>query len=116
MIVDQAYGRIATVHGGNGFEAGLHVFAITPQGTALIEANRDIRCNLAGVGGTPNGSVWDNGIQEIDIKTGLVRWEWSSLDHVGLAKPMTPRATPRPPTRSTSSTSTRSRRSRATIC
>ena len=31
-----------------------------------------------------DGSLWDNVIQEIDIKTGLVRWEWSSLDHVAL--------------------------------
>ena len=84
VIFDQSYRRIAVVHAGNGFEPGLHAFTITPRGTALIEANRDIRCDLAGLGATPDGSLWDNVIQEIDIKTGLVRWEWSSLDHVAL--------------------------------
>ena len=84
VIFDQSYQRIAVVHGGNGFEPGLHAFTITPQGTALIEANRDVRCDLAAVGGTRDGSLWDDVIQEIDIKTGLVRWEWSSLDHVAL--------------------------------
>jgi hypothetical protein len=84
VIFGQSYRRIAVVHAGNGFEPGLHAFTITPQGTALIEANRDIRCDLAGVGAARDGSLWDNVIQEIDIKTGLVRWEWSSLDHVAL--------------------------------
>jgi hypothetical protein len=84
VIFDQSYQRIAVVHAGNGFEPGLHAFTLTSRGTALIEANRDIRCDLAGVGATPDGSLWDNVIQEIDIKNGLVRWEWSSLDHVAL--------------------------------
>lgn len=84
VIFDRSYQRIAVVRAGNGFEPGLHAFTITPRGTALIEANRDVRCDLAGVGATADGSLWDNVIQEIDIKTGLVRWEWSSLDHVAL--------------------------------
>ena len=84
VVFDQSYRPAAIVRAGNGFEAGLHAFIITSQGTALIEANRDIRCDLAGLGAAASASVWDNVIQEIDIKTGLVRWEWSSLEHVAL--------------------------------
>jgi hypothetical protein len=35
-------------------------------------------------GGPADGAVSDSLIQEIDVRTGLVRYEWTSLDHVGL--------------------------------
>jgi hypothetical protein len=35
-------------------------------------------------------------VQEIDMKTGLVRWEWHSIDHVGVSESETP--TPTKPT------------------
>jgi hypothetical protein len=30
--------------------------------------------------------VLDNAVQEIDVKTGLVRWEWHSLDHIAVTE------------------------------
>ncbi len=36
--------------------------------------------------GARGGAIVDTAIQEIDIKTGLVRWEWHSLDHVGASE------------------------------
>ena len=32
--------------------------------------------------GARDGTITDTAVQEIDMKTGLVRWEWHSLDHV----------------------------------
>jgi hypothetical protein len=37
------------------------------------------------VGGPRNGAVADTLLQEIDLRTGLVMYEWHSLDHVPLA-------------------------------
>jgi hypothetical protein len=34
------------------------------------------------VGGARNGTLIDTAVQEVDMKTGLVRWEWHSTDHV----------------------------------
>jgi hypothetical protein len=45
-----------------------------------------MRCNLASVGGTRNGVIVDTAVQEVDMKTGLVRWEWHGLDHVGVGE------------------------------
>jgi Arylsulfotransferase (ASST) len=84
VIADDTYTDIAHVKAGNGLQADLHDFQLTPQGTALITAYDPIRCDLSSVGGSPEGAVTDATFQEIDVKTGLVMFQWSSLDHVGL--------------------------------
>jgi Arylsulfotransferase (ASST) len=85
VIDDASYNQIAIVRAGNGYQADLHEFQITPQGTALITVYDGIECNLAGVGGPANGAVADTLMQELDLATGLVRYEWHSLDHVPLS-------------------------------
>jgi hypothetical protein len=81
-IANQAYTEIAHVNAGNGYHADLHEFQITPAGTALITAFDPIRCDLAAFGASSNGALTDSVMQEIDIRTGLVMYEWTSLDHV----------------------------------
>jgi hypothetical protein len=85
-IADGAYDDIGHVRAGNGLRADLHDFQLTPQGTALITAYDPIYCDLSGVGGARNGAVVDGLLQEIDVQTGLVMFQWSSLDHVALAE------------------------------
>jgi hypothetical protein len=86
VIDDGTYSTLARVDAGNGYRADLHEFQLTPRGTALLTAYNPIRCNLSAVGGPAEGAVTDGILQEIDVKTGLVRFEWTSLDHVGLAE------------------------------
>jgi len=83
-IANASYEPIDIVRGGNGYEPDLHAFKITPQGTAIFTVYDAVRCNLSAFGGPPDGSVADTVAQEIDLKTGLVRFEWHSLDHVSL--------------------------------
>ena len=85
VIANSAYQTIAIVRAGNGYQPDLHEFQITPQGTALITVYDAIDCNLSSVGGARDGAVADTLLQEIDLKTGLVMYEWHSLDHVPLA-------------------------------
>ena len=86
VIADGSYTVIAHVRAGNGDQADLHELQLTSRGTALITAYNPVRCDLASVGGPADGAVTDGVLQEIDIRTGLVRTEWTSLDHVGLAE------------------------------
>jgi hypothetical protein len=86
VLYNEAYQQVGIVRAGNGLVPDVHEFQITPEGTALIAVKHDVSCNLSKVGGTSDGSVWDDVIQEVDIATGLVRWEWNSLDHVALAE------------------------------
>ncbi len=84
MIVDGSYRQIGRVHGGNGYKADLHDFHLLPGGRAVVTVFDPIACDLSAVGGPHAGTVTDSAFQEIDLKSGLVRSEWHSLDHVGL--------------------------------
>ncbi len=85
VILDQHYNQIATVQAGNGLQADQHEFALTPQGTALITIYHQVPYDLSSVGGPADGSVLDGVVQEIDVATGKVLFEWHSLDHVPLS-------------------------------
>ena len=85
FIDDTHYRTIAEVRAGNGYQADLHDFQLTPQGTALLTSYNAIHCDLSAVGGSTNSAVTDSIFQEIDIATGLVEFEWTSLDHVALS-------------------------------
>jgi hypothetical protein len=86
VIEDSSYSEVARVRAGNGYQADLHEFELTPRGTALITAYAPILCNLSSVGGPAYGAVTNGLIQEIDVQTGLVEREWTSLDHVALSE------------------------------
>jgi len=85
-IDDNAYTKLAQVNAGNGLKADLHEFQLTPRGTALITAYDPILCNLRSVGGSAHAGLTDAAFQEIDVKTGLVRYQWTSLDHVAISE------------------------------
>jgi Arylsulfotransferase (ASST) len=85
VITNSSYQQIAVVRGGNGYQPDLHEFQITPQNTGLITVYSGIDCDLASVGGPRDAAVVDTLMQEIDLKTGLVMYEWHSLDHVALS-------------------------------
>jgi hypothetical protein len=86
VIDDSSYTEIARVRAGNGYQADLHEFELTPRGTALITVYAPILCNLSSIGGAAYGAVTDGMIQEIDIGTGLVEREWTSIAHVPLSE------------------------------
>jgi hypothetical protein len=90
-IYDSAYHHVATVRAANGLDADLHEFQLTPRGTALITAYQPVRWNASAIKhGSRHEIVFDSVVQEIDIKTGLVLFQWDSLDHVGLSASYSP--------------------------
>jgi hypothetical protein len=90
VVTDPGYQTVAVVRAGNGYQADLHDFQIVPGEVAYVTAYNLMRCNLTPVGGRPNGAIVDTAVQEIDLKTGLVRWEWHSLDHVAVGESHAP--------------------------
>ena len=81
-IYDTSYQRVASVRAGNGYHADLHEIRLTREGTAWIDIFDPIEMNLAAEHGLADGVLTDSVIQEIDIKTGLVMWEWHALAHI----------------------------------
>ena len=84
QVVDSSYRPVQTIHGGNGYNLDFHETTITPQGTLLGIVYNPVRRDLSFMGGPKEARVIDSVIQEIDIKTGLVMWEWHSLGTIAL--------------------------------
>jgi hypothetical protein len=81
-IYNDRYQPLATVTAANGDMTNFHEFLITPWNTALILADKMTTANLTSIGGPSDQMVSDGVVQEIDIKTGKVLFQWNSADHV----------------------------------
>lgn len=90
VLFDSAYRPVAKIRAGNGYQADLHELRLTPEGTAWIDVFAPIRMNLSAVHGVAAGVITDSVVQEIDIKTGLVMWEWHALGHIPVAESNNP--------------------------
>ncbi|MFA4928951.1 MAG: arylsulfotransferase family protein [Patulibacter sp.] len=84
FILDQRYHQLARVKAGNGYHLDMHEALITPRGTLMTIIYQPVRYDLRPLSQVQGGVAIDSIVQEIDIATGLVLFEWHSLDHVGL--------------------------------
>jgi len=83
-IYDENYHLIAQVHAGNGYQGDLHEFVLTDQGTALFTAYGEAVGRYPGSG--RRGKYFYGVVQEVDVATGKVLFQWRSDHHVGLAE------------------------------
>jgi hypothetical protein len=81
-IYDSSYRPVATVRTGNGYTFDLHEFTITPRNTALLLAYERYNRSLKAWGGPKDAKIVDNILQEVDLATGLVLFEWHSFGTV----------------------------------
>src|SRR3954447_21853634 len=81
-ILDTNYRPVATVRTGNGYRFDLHEFTITPRNTALVLAYQRDNRSLKAFGGPAHAKIVDNIVQEVDLATGLVLFEWHSFGNV----------------------------------
>jgi hypothetical protein len=77
-IYDSSYRLVAHVRPGNGIAGDMHEFLITPRNTALMTLSHRVRVK--------SRSVLEGALQEVDIKSGRVLFEWHSIDHVPLVE------------------------------
>ena len=84
VVLDQSYRVIRRIRTANGFRPDLHEFRITPKGTAILITYPVVRTDLRKVKGPRRGLAVDSVIQEIDLDTGLVEFEWHSLGKISL--------------------------------
>jgi hypothetical protein len=85
-IMDSTYAVIAKVQAGNGYNADIHEFQVTPQNTAIIAIYNNVSADLSSLGGPVDGTIQEGVVQEIDIPTGSVLFEWHSLPNVALGE------------------------------
>ena len=86
VIMNDSYREIARVHAGNGLVGDIHEFLITPRNTALLTIYHRIARDLSAVGGPSQGSIYEGVVQELDIATGKVLFEWHSAPHIAITE------------------------------
>lgn len=84
-VADQHYRPVAEISPGNGYTADLHDFKLLPGGVALMTSYPTVKWDARSVGGSANATVFDCVVQEVDVATGAVEFEWHALDHVPLS-------------------------------
>jgi len=90
VIYDTSYRPVAEVRAGNGLVGDVHEFLITKNDTALFTVYHRLPVDLSSVGGPAEGKIWDGILQEVDIQTGRVLFEWHSYPQVGIAESYAP--------------------------
>ena len=75
VVLDQSYREIARIRALGGNRADIHDMRLTDEGTAIV-----LSYNLVRRG----GPVLDNVIQEVDVATGRLLFEWHSVGDVAL--------------------------------
>ncbi len=83
VIVDRSYRELARVRAAGGRVMDLHGLWLTPEGTALFTCYPElVTADLRSVGGPRHGQAYESTIQEVDVATGRLVFEWKSLQHV----------------------------------
>ena len=90
VILDRHYREIARVRAGHGYMGDHHEFQLTPRGTAYMSIYAPRRMDLRSVGGRRDGTIFESIVQEVDIASGRVVWEWHSADHLPVSEGVTP--------------------------
>lgn len=85
-ILDASYRPVARVRAGNGYRFDFHEALITDRGTLLGLVYNPVDRDLTSVGGPRDGRAIDSIVQEVDMETGRVLFEWHSLGNVALGE------------------------------
>ncbi|MGH9054979.1 MAG: arylsulfotransferase family protein [Acidimicrobiales bacterium] len=86
VICDTSYREVRRVRAGKGLRADLHELRLTSAGTALVTAYLETPADLSTVGGPKNGKILESVVQEVDIDSGRVVFEWRPSAHVALSE------------------------------
>lgn len=90
QILSSSYKHLATIRPGNGLSTDLHDFVISGN-DAWMTSYQPVIWNASKIKhGLKDEIVLNCVAQEIDLKTGLVLFQWNSLDHVALGASYSP--------------------------
>ena len=84
VVLDSSYRELARFSAADGRRSDLHELVVTPHDTALVTSNETAVWNLASVGGNRHGQVVGGVVQELELPSGRLIWEWRSLEHVAV--------------------------------
>jgi len=88
VVMSNAYLELARLPAGGGLPADFHEVLLTAENTLLVTAYETTTADLTPVGGRRGGRVYAGVVQELEVPTGRVLWEWHSLEHVPVTESM----------------------------
>jgi EmrB/QacA subfamily drug resistance transporter len=83
VIVNRHYQKVATLRATGGWVLTLHEIAIDGE-DAWVTANKNVPMDLSKYGGAYNGALIDSAVQEYNLKTGKLLFNWDALQHIPL--------------------------------
>ncbi len=90
VIADTSYSEVARVKAGNGYMGDLHEFFLTPAGTAVFTCYGEAYADLSARGGGTHDPYFHGVVQEVDVESGKVLFQWRSDQHVALSESYAP--------------------------
>jgi Arylsulfotransferase (ASST) len=95
VMVDENYRELARVRAANGRSMDLHALTLTADGTALFTCYpRTVHMDLSSIDAPRNSQVLESIIQEVDIASGRLLFEWRGLQHIPVSSSQEPHAEP----------------------
>ena len=95
VVLDDAYREIARVRAAGGRSMDLHALALSAEGTALFTCYpQTVQMDLSSIGAPRNSQVLESIIQEVDIASGRLLFEWRSLQHIPVSASQEPHGEP----------------------
>jgi EmrB/QacA subfamily drug resistance transporter len=83
VIVNQHYQTMARLRATHGWVLTVHSLVIDGN-DAWVTANRNLPMDLSRYGGAYNGALIDSAVQEYDLRTGKLLYNWDALRHIPL--------------------------------
>jgi hypothetical protein len=81
-LYDSSYKEIAQVHASGAYQGDLHEFLLTGAGSALFTCYGEATADLSRLGGAKAGTYLYGVVQEVDVASGRLLFEWRSDEHV----------------------------------
>lgn len=95
VVLDDDYREIARVRAANGRSMDLHALTLTAEGTALFTCFPEtVPMDLSSLDMPRNSQVLDSIIQEVDIASGRLLFEWRGLQHIPVSATQEPHGEP----------------------
>lgn len=86
VLLDERYRTVAEVRAGNGTLSDFHEFKLTDEGTALFVAYPVQPFDLSPIDGPADGWIYGSVMQEVDVETGEVLFEWDGMEHIDITE------------------------------
>ena len=95
VLLDRSYREVTRVRAAGGRSMDLHALTLTPQGTALFTCYPEtVPMDLSSIGAPRDSQVLESIIQEVDIASGRLLFEWRGLQHIPVAASEEPHGEP----------------------